>query len=100
MSRLKIKNVVVNNNEKFLYTLYKYNNRIFELQIVSRETNYKKHLKNKEAAVAFLTEIDTKNYLKFRKEVEQISWETIDNLFNEKVKEIEFNNGKQLTIWQ
>ena len=100
MSRLKIKNVVVNNNEKFLYTLYKYNNRIFELQIVSRETNYKKHLKNKEAAVAFLTEIDTKNYLKFRKEVEQISWETIDNLFNEKIKEIEFNNGKQLTIWQ
>ena len=46
MSRLKIKNIVVVNNEKFLYTLYKYNNRIFELQIVSRETNYKKHLKN------------------------------------------------------
>ena len=100
MSRLKIKNIVVINNEKLIYTLYKYNNRIFELQIVSRETNYKKHLKNKEAAVAFLTEIDTKNYLKFRKEVEKISWETIDNLFNEKVKEVEFNNGKQLTLWQ
>ena len=100
MSRLKIKNVVVINNEKLIYTLYKYNNRIFELQIVSRETNYKKHLKNKEAAVAFLTEIDTKNYLKFRKEVEQINWETIDNLFNEKIKEVEFNNGKQLTLWQ
>lgn len=100
MSRLKIKNVVVINNEKFIYTLYKYNNRIFELQIVSRETNYKRHLKNKEAAVAFLTETDTKNYLKFRKEVEQISWEIIDNLFNEKINEIEFNNGKQLTIWQ
>lgn len=83
-----------------IYTLYKYNNRVYELQIVSRETNYRRHLQNKEAAVAFLTEIDTKNYLKFRKEVEQISWEIIDNLFNEKVKEIEFNNGKQLTLWQ
>ena len=77
-----------------------YQPRIFELQIVSRETSYKRHLKNKEAAVAFLTETDTKNYLKFRKEVEQISWEIIDNLFNEKINEIEFNNGKQLTIWQ
>lgn len=100
MSRLKIKNIVVINNEKLVYTLYKYTNRIFELQIVSRETNYQRHLKNKEAAIAFLTETDTKNYLKFRKEVEQISWETIDNLFNEKIKEVEFNNGKQLTIWQ
>lgn len=100
MNRLKIKNIVVINNEKLIYTLYKYTNRIFELQINSHKTNYQRHLKNKEAAVAFLTEIDTKNYLKFRKEVEQISWETIDNLFNEKVKEIEFNNGKQLTLWQ
>jgi hypothetical protein len=100
MSRLKIKNIVVIDNEKFLYTLYKYNNRIFELQIVSRETNYKKHLKNKEAAVAFLTEINTKNYLKFRKEVNSISWEMIDNLFKEKIEEVEYNNGKQLTIWQ
>ena len=99
MSRLKIKNIVVINNEKLIYTLYKYNNRIFELQIASYKTNYKKHLKNKEAAVAFLTEIDTKNYLKFKKEVENISWEIIDNLFNEKIKEIEFNNGKQLTLW-
>lgn len=100
MSRLKIKNIVVINKEKLIYTLYKYNNRIFELQIVSYKTNYKKHLKNKEAAVAFLTEIDTKNYLKFRKEVENINWEMIDNLFNEKIKEVEYNNGKQLTIWQ
>lgn len=100
MNRLKIKNIVVINNEKLIYTLYKYTNRIFELQIVSRETNYQRHLKNKEAAVAFLTEIDTKNYLNFRKEVEKISWETIDNLFNEKINEVEFNNGKQLTIWQ
>lgn len=100
MSRLKIKNIVVINNEKLIYTLYKYTNRIFELQIVSRKTKYQKHLKNKEAAVAFLTEIDTKNYLKFRKEVDNISWETIDNLFNEKVKEVEYNNGKQLTLWQ
>lgn len=100
MSRLKIKNIIVINNEKLVYTLYKYTNRIFELQIVSRGINYQRHLKNKEAAVAFLTETDTKNYLKFRKEVEQINWETIDNLFNEKVKEIEFNNGKQLTLWQ
>ena len=100
MSKLKIKNIVVINNEKLIYTLLKYTNRIFELQIVSRETNYQRHLSNKEAAVAFLTEIDTKNYLKFRKEVEQISWETIDNLFNEKIKEVEFNNGKQLKLWQ
>ena len=100
MTRLKIKNIVVINKEKLIYTLYKYNNRIFELQIVSRGTKYRRHLKNKEAAVAFLTETDTKNYLKFRKEVEQISWEMIDNLFNEKINEIEFNNGKQLTIWQ
>lgn len=100
MSRLKIKNIVVINNEKLVYTLYKYTNRIFELQIVSHETNYQRHLKNKEAAVAFLTETDTKNYLKFRKEVENISWEIIDNLFDEKIKEIEFNNGKQLTLWQ
>ena len=99
MSRLKIKNIVVINNEKLVYTLYKYTNRIFELQIISRGTNYQRHLKNKEAAVAFLTEIDTKNYLKFRKEVENINWEIIDNLFNEKIKEIEFNNGKQLTLW-
>ena len=100
MSKLKIKNIVVINNKKLIYTLIKYTNRIFELQIVSRETNYQRHLKNKEAAVAFLTEIDTKNYLNFRKEVEKISWETIGNLFNEKIKEVEFNNGKQLTIWQ
>lgn len=100
MSQLKIKNIVVINNEKMIYTLYKYNNRIYELQIVSRKTNYQRHLKNKEAVVAFLTETDTKNYLNFRKEVEKISWEIIDNLFNEKVKEIEFNNGKQLTLWQ
>lgn len=99
MNRLKIKNIVVINNEKMIYTLYKYNNRIYELQIVSRETNYQRHLKNKEAAVAFLTETDTKNYLKFRKEAESISWEMIDNLFDEKIKEVEFNNGKQLTIW-
>ena len=100
MSRLKIKNVVVINKEELIYTLYKYNNRIFELQIASRETNYKRHLKNKEAAVAFLTEIDTKNYLKFRKEVEDISWEIIDNLFKEKIEEVEYNNGKQLKLWQ
>lgn len=100
MNRLKIKNIVVINNEKLIYTLYKYNNRIFELQIVSRETNYKRHLKNKEAVAAFLTETDTKNYLKFRKEVESISWEMIDNLFKEKIEEVEFNNGKQLTLWQ
>lgn len=100
MARLKIKNIVVINKEKLIYTLYKYNNRIFELQIASRETNYKRHLKNKEAAVAFLTEIDTKNYLKFRKEVENINWETIDNLFDEKVNEVNYNNGIQLELWQ
>lgn len=100
MARLKIKNIVVINKEKLIYTLYKYNNRIFELQIASHETNYKRHLKNKEAAVAFLTEIDTKNYLKFRKEVENINWETIDNLFDEKVNEVNYNNGIQLELWQ
>lgn len=53
MTRLKIKNIVVINNEKLIYTLYKYNNRIYELNIVSRGTKYTRHLKNKEAAVAF-----------------------------------------------
>ena len=100
MSKLKIKNIVVINNEKLIYTLIKYTDRIFELQIVSRKTNYQRHLSNKEAAVAFLTEIDTKNYSKFRKEVENTSWEMIDNLFDEKIKEVEFNNGKQLKLWQ
>lgn len=99
MPQLKIKNVVVINKEKLLYTLYRYNNRTFELQIISYDTNYRRHLKNKEAAVAFLTETDTKNYLKFRKEVENVNWETIDSLFDEKIKEVEYNNGKQLKIW-
>lgn len=98
--RTKIKNLVVIDGDKMIYTLYRYNNRIFELQIASRVTGYRRHLKNKEAVVAFLTEVDTKNYIKFRTEVESISWETIDQLFDEKVKEVEHNNGKQLSIWQ
>jgi hypothetical protein len=97
--RAKIKNLVVINGDKMIYTLYKYSNRTFELQIVSQVTNYKRHLKNKEAAVAFLTEVDTKNYINFRTTVENTSWETIDQFFDEKINEVETNNGKQLTIW-
>ena len=97
--RSKIKNLVVINGDKMIYTLYKYSNRTFELQIVSQVTNYKRHLKNKEAAVAFLTEVDTKNYINFRTAVENTSWGTIDQFFDEKINEVETNNGKQLTIW-
>lgn len=97
--RAKIKNLVVINGDKMIYTLYKYSNRTFELQIVSQVTNYKRHLKNKEAAVAFLTEVDTKNYINFRTAVENTSWRTIDQFFDEKINEVETNNGKQLTIW-
>ena len=99
MSRLKIKNIVVINKERLLYTLYKYNNRVFELQIVSKDTNYKRHLKNKEAVVAFLTEVDTKNYLNLKKATDATTWELIDYLFNEKIYETNFNNGMQLSIW-
>ena len=49
--------------------------------------------------VISIAENAIEKYLKFRKEVEDISWEMIDNLFNEKIKEVEFNNGKQLTLW-
>ena len=97
--RAKIKNLVVINGDKMIYTLYKYSNRTFELQIVSQVTNYKRHLKNKKAAVAFLTEVDTKNYINFRTAVENTSWRTIDQFFDEKINEVETNNGKQLTIW-
>jgi hypothetical protein len=98
--RTKIKDIKVINKDKLLYILYKYSNRIFELQIEAKTSMYRRHLKGKEAVVAFLTDVDTKNYLAFKKAVESISWETIDKLFDEKVNEIEFNNGKQLTLWK
>ena len=81
-----------------LYTLYMYNNRIFELQIKSYNTRYCRHLKNKEAIVAFLVDVHTKKYLAFKEEVEKITWEEIDNMVNEKIKEVEFNNSVQLKL--
>lgn len=98
LMRTKIKDIKVIDGDKMLYTLYMYNNRIFELQIKSYNTGYCRHLKNKEAIVAFLVDIHTRKYLAFKKEVEKITWEEIDNLINEKIKEVEFNNGVQLKL--
>ena len=81
-----------------MYTLYRYNNRIYELQIKSYNTGYTRHLKNKEAIVAFLIDIHTKKYLIFKEAVEKITWEEIDNIIDEKFKEVEFNNGIQLKL--
>ena len=98
LMRTKIKDIKVIDEDKMLYTLYMYNNRIFELQIKSYNTGYCKHLKNKEAIVAFLIDIHTRKYLVFKEAVEKITWEEIDNLVNEKIKEVEFNNGVQLKL--
>ena len=81
-----------------LYTLYMYNNRIFELQIKSYNTGYYRHLKNKEAIVAFLIDVHIKRTLVFKEAVENITWEEIDKLINEKFKEVEYNNGVQLKL--
>ena len=94
--RTKIKVVKVIDGDKMLYTLYMYNSRIFELQIKSYNTGYCRHLKNKEAIVAFLVDIHTRKYLVFKEAVEKITWEEIDNLVNEKIKAVEFNNGNYL----
>lgn len=98
LMRTKIKDIKVIDGDKMLYTLYMYNSRIFELQIKSYNTGYRRHLKNKEAIVAFLIDIHTGKYLVFKKAVEKITWEEIDNLVNEKIKEVEFNNGVQLKL--
>ena len=73
--RTKIKDVKVIDGDKMLYTLYMYNNRIFELQIKSYNTGYCRHLKNKEAIVAFLVDIHTRKYLVFKEAVEKITCE-------------------------
>lgn len=96
--RVKIKDIKVIDGDKMIYTLYMYNNRIFELQIKSYNTRYTRHLKNKEAIVAFLLDIHTKKYLTFKEAVEKITWEEIDNVINEKFKEVEYNNGVQLKL--
>ena len=98
LMKTKIKDIKVINGDKMLYTLYMYNNRIFELQIKSYNTGYCRHLKNKEAIVAFLVEVHTKKTLVFKEAVEKITWEEIDNLVNEKIKEVEYNNGVQLKL--
>ena len=95
--RTKIKNRFRYNETIYDITLYRYNNRIFEGNVTNK--NFNRHLKNKDAVVAFLTETAPTNYLTFKKLVDSISWEEIDNLYNEKVKEIEFNKPKQFTLW-
>lgn len=96
--RLKIKDIKVIEGDKMMYTLYRYNNRIYELQIKSYNTGYTRHLKNKEAIVAFLMDIHTKKYLIFKEAVEKMTWEEIDNIVEEKFKEVEYNNGTQLKL--
>lgn len=98
LMRTKIKDIKVIDGDKMLYTLYMYNNRIFELQIKSYNTGYCRHLKNKEAIVAFLVDVHTKKTLVFKEAVEKITWEEIDNIINEKFKEVEYNNGVQLKL--
>lgn len=96
--RYKIRDIKVIDGDRMMYTLYMYNNRIFELQIKSYNTGYTRHLKNKEAIVAFMVDIHTKKTLVFREAVEKMSWEEIDQLINAKFKEVEFNNGVQLKL--
>ncbi len=96
--RTKIRDVKVIDGDKMMYTLYMYNNRIFELQIKSFNTGYTRHLKNKEAIVAFMIDIHTKKTLAFKEAVAKISWEEIDQLIDAKFKEVEYNNGIQLKL--
>jgi hypothetical protein len=46
----------------------------------------------------FLVDIHTKKTLVFKEAVEKITWEEIDNIINEKFKEVEYNNGIQLKL--
>lgn len=96
--RTKIRNRFKQNGIVYDITLYRYNDRIFEGTVSNRHFN--RHLKNKDAVVAFLTETAPTNYLTFKKIVDSISWEEIDNLYNEKVKEVEFNKPKQFKLWK
>lgn len=96
--RYKIRDIKVIDGDKMMYTLYMYNNRIFELQIKSYNTGYTRHLKNKEAIVAFMVDIHTGKTLVFKDAVEKMTWEKIDQLIDAKFKEVEFNNGVQLKL--
>lgn len=97
MKKLRIIDYKKINGKLLKYTIYQYNERRFELTI--QEGKYRRHLKDKEAAVAFLTDVDTKNYLEFKKECDSLPWEIITEVWDYKIKEVEYNNGKQLTIW-
>lgn len=97
MRRLRIIDYKKINGELLKYIIYQYNERRFELTIKGRI--YNRHLKDKEAAVAFLTDVDTKKYLEFKKQCDNLTWETIKEVWDYKIKEVEFNNGKQLTLW-
>ena len=96
--KMKIKDVKVIDGDKMLYTLYMYNKRVFRLIIKSHNKGYYRHLKNKEAIVAFLINIHTLRTPLFKEAVEKITWEEIDNIINEKFKEVEYNNGIQLKL--
>lgn len=96
--RYKIRDIKCIDGDRMMYTLYMYNNRIFELQIKSYNTGYTKHLKNKEAIVAFMIDIHTKKTLVFKEAVERLTWEEIDQIIDAKFKEVEFNNGVQLKL--
>ena len=97
MRKLRVIDYKKINGELLKYIIYQYNERRFELTIQGR--GYYRHLINKEAAVAFLTDVDTKKYMELKKECDSITWETIIEVWDYKIKEVEFNNGKQLTIW-
>ena len=97
MRKLRVIDYKKINGELLKYTIYQYNERRFELTIQGR--TYHRYLKDKEAVTAFLTDVDTKKYLEFKNECDNLTWETITEVWDYKVKEVEFNNGKQLTLW-
>lgn len=96
--RTKIRNRFKYNGIIYDIVLYRYNGRTFEGNVYNK--NFTRHLKNKDAVVALLTEVAPINYLTFKKIVDSISWEEIDNLYSEKIKEIEFNKPKQFKLWE
>lgn len=97
MKRLRVIDYKKINGDLLKYIIYQYGERRFELTIQGRA--YYRHLKDKEAAVAFLTDVNTKKYIELKKECDNLTWETISEVWDYKVKEVEFNNGKQLTLW-
>ena len=98
MRKLRVIDYKKINGELLKYIIYQYNERRFELTIQGRK--YHRHLKDKEAVVAFLTDVDTKKYMELKKECDNLTWEIIIEVWDYKIKEVEFNNGKQLTLWE